>query len=138
MQVMKVADPADVVAVLGRRGGRPLPEGTPPSSPTALRCGPRPSRRTAAATGGHDLVVRDCVVAILGRRGGRPLPRLFGPPLYTPCSCDPRPSRRTAAATCSVTYRARSLLRSSAVAEDGRCTHYPTSATPRDSLLRSS
>src|SRR5262249_4887830 len=62
-------------------------------------------------------------VAILGRRGGRPLPYPlpFWPPSRLSC-CDPRPSRRTAAATARNALQHRiETLRSSAVAEDGRC-----------------
>ena len=87
------------VAILGRRGRRPLLQHHLRERPLAVvailgRRGRRPLRDWHTARKQHE-----CCVAFLGRRGRRPLQL---PPEWlpeVPWCCDPRPPR-TAAAAC--------------------------------------
>jgi len=138
------------VAILGRRGRRPLP-----LRPVRLPPATCALRSSAAADGGRcrALVLPPggaLPVAILGRRGRRPLPGA-GPPGIRWCrvlrssaaadggrcrspthsrrsrstSCDPRPPRTAAAARQVLAgFLVTDQLRSSAAADGGRCLGY--------------
>jgi len=143
------ADPR--VAILGRRGRRPL-RGSPAAAGSRPPCcDPRPPqtaaaasthadhrsglttlRSSAAADGGRcletfGLALVLVLVAILGRRGRRPLPCSGSSDPSGPACCDPRPPRTAAAARAiSVPVIAwRNVLRSSAAADGGRCSIAP-------------
>ena len=114
--------PAGHVAILGRRGRRPLHSRRRGDPPNRECCDPRPPR-TAAAAGRPYREWRKChVVAILGRRGRRPLPSRRHRSARRSACCDPRPPQ-TAAAAAGLPRSCPSLLRlrSSAAADGGRC-----------------
>ena len=103
----------EAVAILGRRGRRPLPWTAGAVHGRRPCCDPRPPRTAAAADGSP---------------ASSPGPR----------SCDPRPPRTAAAARCRCAASPRTTpLRSSAAADGGRCPRRTPAHMPQQ-VLRSS
>ncbi|MGV9567910.1 DUF3556 domain-containing protein [Streptomyces sp. NPDC003480] len=88
----------DLVAILGRPGGRPPQCRGMRRGPRRRRCDPRPHGSVAATPSRRtDSAPRSC--CDLDRPRGQPPPRRRFAPRGSLCRCDPRPPRRLAATT---------------------------------------